>query len=294
MPARTGPSPLARRLDAAALLVALLAVLLPSGAVPGRLIPTAAATPAGPRYAIDTIVIQFGTGDPQVCAGPIAASLPPRCGGPVVTPWDWARVGQQQSRDVMWSYRLHLVGTFDGTTFHLTQPPTPPTPRQVPDETATPTPCHAPAGGWRVIDPARVDDRHWNAVTAYAHRQPGSAAAWLSWPAGYRVTERSPYSKAVLNLAFSRDVAKYERGARARWGGPLCVTRFRYSRADLERFRAELDRGSPQRLLSDGILESRNAVHGTVLVVDDATRAYVASHFPPGTVVLEGALRPVG
>ncbi|QYJ03999.1 hypothetical protein KUV85_17005 [Nocardioides panacisoli] len=64
-------------------------------------------------------VIDEGEG-PELCLGAVAASHPPRCGGPAIVDWDWSEhTVHQQSRGVRWG-SFAVTGTFDGESVTVT------------------------------------------------------------------------------------------------------------------------------------------------------------------------------
>ncbi|MET3768768.1 hypothetical protein ABIB15_001452 [Marisediminicola sp. UYEF4] len=112
----------------AATVVLLLTVLAgcADSQVPGQS-PSIAGPPSaiaadGEVLGTATVLQKLGE-DPQLCLGAVADSYPPQCGGPTISGWDWAAVdGEESASDVTWgSYAVQ--GTWDGTTFTVTQPP---------------------------------------------------------------------------------------------------------------------------------------------------------------------------
>jgi hypothetical protein len=258
-----------------ALLVSLVACASPSAPSSA---PSPSATPAGQRYAISTLVISGRGHGPQVCAGPIAESRPPICGGPAVVPWDWESVtGEESVRDVTWG-KYSLVGTYDGTTFHLVSPPGPPTSR-------TPAPEPGPACVSPVGKAGSLSDDDSAALTAYVRADKEFAGIWWTEP-------------GVMNVAFTGSVDRHRHDLTSRWDVPLCVVAAERTYAELERLQADVDshyaaaNAAGVHVLSDGIEEEKNAVHVTVLVLDDATRAWFARY--GDAVDLSPELVPVG
>jgi hypothetical protein len=101
--------------------------------------------PADELTASVTVLQRTADESPMLCAGPVASSLPPQCGGPVIAGWDWDAVDDEETANgVTWG-EYDVVGTWDGTAFTLTRAPEP-TPEQVPDATLlTPWPDPADA-----------------------------------------------------------------------------------------------------------------------------------------------------
>ncbi|WEO78274.1 hypothetical protein BJQ94_04335 [Cryobacterium sp. SO2] len=93
-------------------------------------------------------VLQEEGGQPTVCFGAVDASLPPQCGGPVVTGWDWADVEGAETISGVTSGMYAVTGIWDGGVFRLTQPAIPATrgdpypaqdPRLLDEDTPGPT-----------------------------------------------------------------------------------------------------------------------------------------------------------
>jgi hypothetical protein len=149
-----------------------------------------------------------------------------------------------------------------------------------------------------VVDESKVAESDWQALVAYTGAQPDIAGMWLSWPGGPPGPE-SRERDAVFNLVFTQDLERHEREARARWGGPLCVSHLPRSRAELQRVqeaffgaRAEASDAGVD-VLSVGPDEVANVVRAQVLIADDVAQRWVDERFGPGVIVLEGRLRPL-
>ena len=259
----------------------------PAGSVP---VPAPQPTPTGQRYEVDAHVISSARTPPELCVGTMTDSIPPRCGGPRVEPWDWNAVdGEETARDVTWGGPYYLVGTFDGTTFRLTQPLAPPRPR--PEPTIPPfdePPCAAPGGDWLTISRAKATDRDLLAATEYAIGQPDFAGRWVTSPDD---GPRDLQTTIVYTYGFTGNLARHERAMRERYGGRLCVVRQARSYRELERIQSTVHAG--RYFYSSHIEDAENIVEVGVLVADDATRRLVEDRVGPGVVRLNGILRPV-
>lgn len=99
--------------------------------------------PADELTATATVLQRTADQSAMLCAGAIADSLPPQCGGPAIAGWDWDAVDDEETvNGVTWG-EYELVGTWDGTTFTLTRPVEPaPEPSA---GTTLPTPWPDPA-----------------------------------------------------------------------------------------------------------------------------------------------------
>ena len=226
--------------------------------------------------------------------------------GALVEPFRWEDVdGEDRAFGTIWA-SVHLVGTFDGEVFHLTQHPAPPGPEPRPQPMAQ-SPCPPPADGWAVADPTRINEAGIEAANRYADAQPDLAAFWVSWPNG--VPETPPtwpaptgqpsYGTAVLNVAFTGDLDPHASELRARWGGALCVTRLTRTRSQLKAVSDDLLNHQTQaaragvRLLGWGPDEIANVVTAQVLIADPAAQRWVDQRYGPGVVKLDGALHPI-
>jgi hypothetical protein len=113
---------------AAALLLAALAgcadITSPggSGSIVGPDAPPSAIAADGEVLGLGTVLQRDGE-EPELCLSGVAESYPPQCGGPPVSGWDWGTVeGDETASGVTWG-AYAVQGTWDGTTFTLTQPP---------------------------------------------------------------------------------------------------------------------------------------------------------------------------
>lgn len=84
----------------------------------------ASATPAAPTgEVVGTGTVMDVGGDVQFCMGAVAESYPPQCSGVPLAKWSWEGVdGSEQSGTTRWG-AYALIGTYDGTTFTVTQDP---------------------------------------------------------------------------------------------------------------------------------------------------------------------------
>jgi hypothetical protein len=111
---------------ATAVFVGLVAVACAS-ADPASTPPPAALgaiTPVPPEGEVAaTGTVLDAAGDVQLCLGPVAESYPPQCTGIPLEGWSWDGVeGAESSGDVTWG-AYAVRGTYDGTSFTVTQPP---------------------------------------------------------------------------------------------------------------------------------------------------------------------------
>jgi hypothetical protein len=88
----------------------------------------------GGLYQADGFVLESPDHGPELCAGGVATSLPPRCRGIPLVGWLWSDLpGREERAGTTWG-SAHLVGRWDGRRLTLTSPPGPA--RPAPPETA--------------------------------------------------------------------------------------------------------------------------------------------------------------
>lgn len=253
--------------------------------------------PADQRYATTTTVLESADHGPQACLSGVAESLPPQCTGPDVVGWDWGTVdGEQTAAGTTWG-TFHVVGTWDGERLTLTEPPRAPQP--VPDEAMDfSTPCEAPPGGWRPVDPATSTDAALEDAVAYARSTSDFGGLWVDQSAGHREADALDEESAddpqrlVLNVRFSDDVERHESELRRRWGGALCVTPAERPLSELQAAQREVHDELPG-VLGSGIDEVDGVVDVTVPVADPATQVALDERYGEGVVRLSGVMRPV-
>ncbi len=241
---------------------------------------------------------------PQLCLGGVAASLPPQCGGPVIHHWDWSGVSDVAERRAGTTWGTFVVtGTFDGTSFTLTQDPIPlavddpMAPAPEPDPFATR--CPEPDGGWQVVDPARATDAALQRTLRRAKRLDGDGGAWLDQsvnPAAARLGDDPAIEGAmndprllVLNVLTTADVAATEQTLRESWGGMLCVSSAQSTQAERRRIQRELT-DLPGMLSSSAGLDR---VELEVVWDDGSYQRWADATYGDGMVVVTSALQPV-
>ncbi|WP_457207883.1 hypothetical protein [Nocardioides sp. P5_C9_2] len=236
-----------------------------------------------------TLVTVLDDGDgPELCHA-VADSLPPQCEGVPMADWVWADHPEHEDQaGVRWG-SFALTGTFDGTTFAVTDA----VPAALYDALAEEpeplpgTPCEPPDGGWGVEDPAKATPAAMDATFTEATRLPGFGGAWMD-------TSRDPSStndptKVIINVAVTEDAEGAEARLRETWGGALCVSPARYTETELNEVSMEL-----QRL--PGVLSTYAAddvVHADVLSDDGSLQAWADEEYGAGRVEVTAALLPV-
>jgi hypothetical protein len=256
-----------------------------------------------PRYEIDATVLESGDHGPQLCAGPILQSRPPICGGVPVIGWDWSRApGATSMSGVRWG-AFHLVGTYDGERFTLTELPAPARPIASRANASVPrpnfsTPCPPPAGGWAITNPARLSNDDARAMDAAAHAAPDYAGTWVDMSITVPRHGDTP-AEQLYDFGFTGDIERHRAELKALWGGPICVTRLPRTDAELRRIADELQldpafaRSLGLRVLMALPLDTEGRVWVQALLADDARQRAVDRRYGRGVVQLSSALQPV-
>jgi hypothetical protein len=260
--------------------------------------PLPVGTTAQQHYEVDAMVLEDAHHGPELCVYPVATvvtpSSVPGCSGPPVVGWDWSKAPDPQHAEGATYGKYHLVGTYDGVAFTLTEPPTAyrePSARPRPDFA---TPCPTPAGGWRITNPARVrsiDD--FNAFRSAAESSADYAGMWID--------SKSPTKSAVtgfgiINVAFTGGVDAHRLQLAALWGGPLCVLQRPHAYSELEKVRDELSGVAGQKLglqiITVGPDDAADTVVARVIAATPATQRAVDDVYD-GVVHIESVLRPL-
>lgn len=111
------------------------------------------------------------TGDAiELCLGALLESYPPQCSGIPLTGWDWTGIdGSEHEGDIQWG-AYAVQGTYNGTSFTLTQPP-------IMLALYDPAMPDDPTTG----EPGPADEATLSATQDDIHAQLGDAAL-ASWP----------------------------------------------------------------------------------------------------------------
>jgi hypothetical protein len=243
---------------------------------------------------------------PKLCLGGVAESLPPQCAGLPLAGWDWAAVeGEQSASGTTWG-DFHVVGTFDGETFTVTE--SGPYDRGAADrgsERDFSTPCPEPDGGWTAVDSGRAADADFTAGASAAQARPDYVALWVDYAGDYtpdelaqRLNEGKPVVQ-IMNVVVAEDVAGAEAAIREVWGGPLCITqREGHTAQELEQMREEAERFIQEELGLRYLWSASGPVGlaaeiGVVVDPDGAGQSAVDERFGPGLVRLVPALTPL-
>jgi hypothetical protein len=255
----------------------------PSGAMPTTL------PAADGEVSTGGLVTVLDDGDgPELCHV-VAESLPPQCEGVTMADWVWSDHPEHEEQSgVRWG-SFALTGTFDGTTFAVTEA-VPAALYDALNEEPEPlpgTPCDPPEGGWAVVDAARATPEALDATLTEAARLPGLAGTWLDQSEDPSAT--SDPTEVIVNVAVTEDVEGAEATLRETWGGALCVSSARYTEAELNEISMDLQR-LPGVLSTSG---AADVVHAEVLHDDGSLQAWADEEYGEGRVEITSALQPV-
>jgi hypothetical protein len=237
----------------------------PAGTAPAR-IPAAQGKVTGQGTVMDT-------GRPELCLGAIAESYPPQCSGLPIVGWDWSKVAGQfeKAGDIRWGSFV-LTGTFDGTTFTMTEPAL----SLATYDPAAPagndpfkTPCTEPDGGWKVLDPAKTNDQTMQQVFEKASQLEGYAGSWITQSPDSRTDEgaQDDPTKVIVNVTVTGNVKAAE--------------------ADLQEIQAQLQK-LPGLLTSNA---QNDRVTAEVVNDDGSLQAWVDGAYGTGRIVISSALK---
>lgn len=269
----------------------------PPAASPSALLPA-----DGPVRAVGT-VLDDGTG-PELCLAGVAQSLPPQCGGPPVTGWEWDAHDHESAGGVRWG-EYTMTGAWDGTTFTPADV-RPSEPGDVPAEDLTAlfaAPCPEPEGGWQPLDPAttsvaalsaarRVADDLPDEVLSWTDRSPNPAwQAYVDGDSSEDVQRRvEDPDLMVLVVTVTDDPARAEKALREVWGGALCVARVANSAARLRQVQRDLL--DLPGFLTSGAGSTSNSLELTVVMDDGSIQAWADEEYGEGVVTVTSALVP--
>jgi hypothetical protein len=248
------------------------------------------------RFRIAATVLENQHHGPQLCVSTML-SMPPQCGGLVLSGWTWNGLNPQSSAGTTWGFYV-VTGTFDGRVFTLSQPATvnhpnvQPRPR-APDYTS---PCPVPAGGWRPVNLAKATDHAMQAAIIMVRAEPDFAGLWIDQktppvdPNRGGVVMNDP-TKLVLNVRFTNDLARHEADIRKVWGGALCLSQAKHSHAELEEIQSQLTPGPG--VLYSTIDDVTSTIEMEMWVATQQRQHELDVKYGPGLVHLAGALEPI-
>lgn len=259
----------------------------------------------GQVFTATATVLEDGDHGPQLCLGAVATSDPPQCGGPDIPNWDWDAV-EHTSRAGTTYGSYTVVGTYDGSTFTLTEParPAEPVPEGEADvaEPRFPTPCEEPEGGWAVVDETTATSEAMQEALEYASAQPDYAGSWVDQSINPALGENADPeqleqhandpTRLVLNLRFTGDVDRHERELREIWGGALCVSLAEHTEDELLQIQRELHEDH-DGILSSGVDSVTGGIDAQVIWDDGSLQDEFDARYGDGVVRVSSALRPV-
>ncbi|MGD9755107.1 MAG: hypothetical protein AB7W59_29295 [Acidimicrobiia bacterium] len=222
-------------------------------------------------------VLEDSTHGPALCTL-LAESLPPQCNGIPIVGWDWDQVeDEERVGGTTWVENIEVVGTFDGTSFTVTQPPVPaPTPTPIDPLRSRPVPCPEPDGGWRTLTPEQQSGLAQIDAITYARSQPDLVSLWAATPA-------TASGGVVLVAVFTGDLERHLAELEARWGGSVCVVGGTAAAEPLDqtrqRFLAEAADRYGLTITGTSIDELAQTVDVAVLIADEATITAVAEDY---------------
>ena len=232
---------------------------------------------------------------PQLCGG-VQQSLPPQCSGLDVADWSWSAVPHESAQGAKWG-DYEVIVTLDAGRNRLTLKatpvvPVPPTGDPTVGRPEPNTPCPAPPGGWRPVDPTRATDGALQAAVELARGSKDFAGVWIdqNQPVVTERTANDP-TKLILTVAYRTDLARHEAELRQVWGGALCVVAGGRTHAELLRILRETVRLPGVR--GGGVDEIRNAVSLDVWVAWQSRQRELDSRYGSGAVRQEPLLKPI-
>ncbi|MBD3944150.1 hypothetical protein [Nocardioides ganghwensis] len=250
----------------------------PSGAGdPAAAAPSGEAPTPVPDGAVRTqgLVMVLDDGDgPEMCLGGVAESYPPQCGGPALADFAWGDVGFEEASGVRWG-QYALTGTFDGTTFTVTDA----IPAALYDVMAEPEPdpLEAACDDATTTDTSRATPEDMDATLAAASALPTYATAWLTGN--------------TINVAVTEDAAGAEAELRRTWGGMLCVTTVERTEADLDEVNQDLQAALGDQLLTSGSF-TPDSLDAQVVFDDGSIQEWADATYGDGLVTISSALEP--
>ena len=246
------------------------------------------------RFLVRATVLENEHHGPQLCRA-VAESLPPQCGGPDIVGWKWSAVKYDSALHTKWGSYL-ITGTFDGTKFTLSEPAksdggTDPSssPPSMPDFTS---PCPAPAGGWKALDPANATEDAFSRATELASKEPDFGGLWIDQPVPVAdPTPRNDPQRYVLNVTFTGDLARHEAALRKVWGGALCVSQVQHTEAELRKIQEEV--GKAPGVISSGIDVTSGTITVEMFLARESRQRELDAKYGAGLVRLQGVLHPL-
>jgi hypothetical protein len=129
-----------------------------------------------------------------------------------------------------------------------------------------------------------------------ARRDPDYGGAWGD-QARVRAARNSSKQaiwrlRFVLNVSFTKDLARHEAELRKVWGGPLCVSKAKRTKADVKRIHAEVQQQLDHMLIAWPD-EVTSTSHATVWVARASQQREFDVRYGKDAVILDGWLEPI-
>lgn len=243
----------------------------------------------------------------MLCLGGQLDSAPPICGDVPVLGLDWSAVtGALTIGDVTWMERAFVTGTYDGSSFTLTEPLRRATDAESAaafDNRNGPIPCREPTGGWAAEGARFPPNSDYN---EYIQRVDDYTSAAADWGGVWVDFGDSPVDiashpeKVILVELFTGDLDRHEADLRAIWPGALCVAQSTVTSATIQALAAQISEDEQGADALDPVMRgsafvdySRDVIRVFVPVATPSIQAQFDERYGPGLVVVEGALKPV-
>jgi len=258
------------------------------------------------RYRAVVHVLETPTQPPTACLGFVLTSEPPAgCTGIAVTGWNWAELdGVDVRSGTRQSGLVELVGTVDGRSFTLTQPPRPAPGQRADTGAAGSRPPGCAPENRTTSDPARTELEDLEAARRAAEVDPDFVDFWLSdapvapSPAATGTPPATTVSVAekVLTVQFRADVERHTKEIAELWGGALCVGQrepYRWTGVEASailRSREAVEAGVWTVSVFYPYNDRPTRVEVDVLVDDMTTRRWIEQRFGTSQIELHGLL----
>lgn len=249
------------------------------------------------------LILQKGDDPPVVCLGGVDESYPPQCSGPELVGLDWADVPETETASgVTWG-EARVVGTYDGSTFTLTEPPSE---MRISVELdggtgADPHPqlCDEPFRGGdqsAVADPEAASPAE-SKLGAILQGYDGYVGSWVSTDLSQAELEAEAPHVPTYNVLVTGDAEQAHADLREVWPGGLCVEqRDAATQSDVRQAQQAVHEAGV-----DGVLSSGGSGDGTlqvaVLLADadtvEAIYTAVEPWLTPDQVDIHSSLVPV-